>query len=241
MYKKKRIIAVIPARKNSKGIKKKNLIKLNGLPLISYSIDYAKKSKFIDRIFVSTDGSNIASVSKKFGAEVVIRPKNLCNDTIMPDHAVVHTIDYVKKILDYSFDYVVFLQPTTPLRQLGELDKAIKYCITEKFDTVFSSMDYKPFLWRKKNQYIYPVSFDPYRRKRRQIIQDINETGSYYITKKEAFKKFKNRFGKKISNYNSDFLSFFEIDTYSDYDYIKELFKTSILKNHKISLPKKIK
>jgi N-acylneuraminate cytidylyltransferase len=241
MYKKKRIIAVIPARKNSKGIKKKNLIELNGLPLISYSIDYAKKSKLIDRVFVSTDGDNIASVSKRFGAEVVMRPKNLCNDTIMPDYAVVHTIDYVKKFLNYSFDYVVFLQPTTPLRQLGELDKAIKYCVTEKFDTVFSSIDYKPFLWRKKRQHIYPVSFDPHRRKRRQIIKDINETGSYYITKKEAFKKFKNRFGKKISNYNSDFLSFFEIDTLSDYDYIKELFKTSILKNHKISLPKKIK
>ena len=197
MYKKKRIIAVIPARKNSKGIKNKNLINLNGLPLISYSIDYAKKSKLINRVFVSTDGDNIASVSKKFGAEVVIRPKSLSNDTIMPDHAVVHTIDYVKKILKYNFDYVVFLQPTTPLRQLGELDKAIRYCVSNKFDTVFSSMDYKPFLWRRKRQSIYPVSFDPYKRKRRQIIQDINETGSYYITKKEAFKKFRNRFGKK--------------------------------------------
>ena len=202
MYKKKRIIAVIPARKNSKGIKNKNLINLNGLPLISYSIDY---------------------------------------DTIMPDHAVVHTIDYVKKILKYNFDYVVFLQPTTPLRQLGELDKAIRYCVSNKFDTVFSSMDYKPFLWRRKRQSIYPVSFDPYKRKRRQIIQDINETGSYYITKKEAFKKFRNRFGKKISNYTSDILSSFEIDTLGEYDFVNELFKTSILKKHKISLPYKKK
>ena len=241
MYKNKKIIAVIPARKNSKEIKKKNLIKLNGLPLISYSIDYAKKSKLIDRVFVSTDGNNIASVSKKFGSEVIMRPKNLCTDTIMPDYAVMHAIDYVKKILNYNFDYVVFLQPTTPLRQLGELDKAIKYCISEKFDTVFSSMDYKPFLWRKKKNSIYPVSFNPYKRKRRQIINDINETGSYYITKKEAFKKFRSRFGKKISNFNSDFLSFFEIDTLIDYDFIKELFKTLILKNHKISLPKKNK
>lgn len=241
MYKKKKIIAVIPARKNSKGIKNKNLIKLNGLPLISYSIDYAKKSKLINRVFVSTDGDNIASVSKKFGAEVVMRPKNLSNDTIMPDHAVVHTIDYVKKILKYNFDYVVFLQPTTPLRQLGELDKAIRYCILNKFDTVFSSMDYKPFLWRRKKQSIYPVSFDPYKRKRRQIIQDINETGSYYITKKEAFKKFRNRFGKKISNYTSDILSSFEIDTLGEYDFVNELFKTSILKKHKISLPTKKK
>jgi CMP-N,N'-diacetyllegionaminic acid synthase len=241
MIKKNKIIAVIPARKNSKEIKKKNLIKLNGFPLISYSINYAKKSKLIDRVFVSTDGNNIASVSKKFGAEIIMRPKNLSNDTIMADYAVVHAIDYVKKILNYNFDYVVFLQPTTPLRQIGELDKAIKYCVSEKFDTVFSSIDYKPFLWRKTKNSIYPVSFDPYKRKRRQIINDINETGSYYITKREAFKNLKNRFGKKISNYNSDFLSFFEIDSISDFNYIKELFKTSLLKNHKISLPKKIK
>jgi N-acylneuraminate cytidylyltransferase len=240
MYKDKKIIAVIPARKNSKEIKKKNLIKLDGLPLISYSIDYAKKSKLIDRVFVSTDGDNIASVSKKFDSEVIMRPANLCTDTIMSDYAIVHAIEYVKNILKYNFDYVVFLQATTPLRQLGELDKAIRYCISGKFDTVFSSMDYKPFLWRKKNNSIYPVSFNPYKRKRRQKINDINETGSYYITKKEAFKKFKNRFGKKISNYNSDFLSFFEIDSLHDYNFIKELFKGSTLKNHKISLPKKI-
>ena len=60
MYKNKKIVAIIPARKNSKGIKNKNLIKLNFFPLISYSIDYAKKSKLIDRIFVSTDGKEIA-------------------------------------------------------------------------------------------------------------------------------------------------------------------------------------
>ena len=108
MYKNKKIIAVIPARKNSKEIKKKNLIRLNGSPLISYSIDYAKKSKLIDRIFVSTDGEEIASVSKKFGAEIVMRPKNLCNDIIMPDFAVVHTINYVQNFLKYDFDYVVF-------------------------------------------------------------------------------------------------------------------------------------
>ena len=239
MYKNKKIIAVIPARKNSKGIKKKNLIKLNGLPLISYSIDYAKKSKLIDRIFVSTDGEKIASVSKKFGSEIIIRPKNLSNDIIMPDHAVVHAINYVEKVLNYNFDYVVFLQPTTPLRKLDELDEAIKLCVKKDFDTVFSSIDYKPFLWRRKKKSIYPVSGNPFNRKRRQIINDINETGSYYVTKKEAFKKFKNRFGKKISNYNSDILSFFEIDSLTDYKYIKELFKTTILKNHKISLPKK--
>jgi len=241
MFKNKKIIAVIPARKNYKKNKKKNLIKLNGLPLISYTIDYAKKSKLIDRIFVSTDGKEIASVSKKFGAEIIMRPKNLSNDIIMPDHAVVHAIDYVEKVLHYNFDYVVFLQPTTPLREATELDEAIKYCVKKNFDTVFSSIDYKPFLWRRNKHSIYPVTGNPFKRKRRQIMNDINETGSYYITNKAIFKKFKNRFGKKVSNYDSDILSLFEIDTLNDYKFIKELFKTSILKNHKISLPKKIK
>mgnify|MGYP001313047727 CR=1 FL=1 len=241
MFKSKKIIAVIPARKNSKELKKKNIIKLNGLPLIAYTIDYARKSKLIDRTFVSTDGNHIASVSKKFGAEIIMRPKKLSNDIIMPDHAVVHAINFVNKNLKYNFDYVVFLQPTTPLRKSKELDEAIKHCVVGKFDTVFSSINYKPFLWRKKQNVIYPISGNPYKRKRRQKIRDINETGSYYVTKKEVFKKFKNRFGKKISYYNSDILSFFEIDTLSDYKYIQELFKTSILKNHKISLPKKIK
>ena len=143
--------------------------------------------------------------------------------------------------MKYDFDYVVFLQPTTPLRQLGELDKAIKFSVSKKFDTVFSSIEYKPFLWRETNNIVHPISFNPHKRKRRQIIKDINETGSYYITKKKVFLKFNNRFGKKISYYTSDFLSSFEIDTLNDYNYIKELLKTSILKNHKISLPKKIK
>ena len=239
MYKNKKIVAIIPARKNSKEIKKKNIIKLNGLPLISYTIDYAKKSKFIDKVFVSTDGKEIELISKKLGAEVITRPKKLCNDIIMPDHAVVHAIKYLKRMFNYNFDYVVFLQPTTPFRKSNELDKAIKHCISKKFDTVFSSVDFKPFLWRKTKRSIYPISFNPYKRKRRQVIEDVNETGSYYITKEKIFRKFNNRFGKKISYYNSDFLSMLEIDTMSDFNLIKELFKTSLLKKHKISLQKK--
>jgi CMP-N-acetylneuraminic acid synthetase len=239
MYKNKKIVAIIPARKNSKGVKKKNLIKLNGVPLISYSINCAKKSKLIDKVFVSTDGEDIGLVSKKYGAEVIKRPKKLSNDVIMPDHAVVHAIDYIQKLMEYNFDYVVFLQPTTPLRKLSEIDDAIKYCISNKLDTVFSSTDYLPFLWRNTKNSIYPLSFNPYKRKRRHEINDVNETGSFYIAKKESFKKYKDRFGKKVANYNADFLSIFEIDTISDYNFIQELLKTSLIKKHKICLPKK--
>ena len=114
MYKNKKVIAIIPARKDSKGIKNKNLLNLGGFPLIAYSIYYAKKSNLIDRVFVSTDGNKIASTSRKFGAEVIIRPKKLASDTIMSDFAIIHAIKYIKNNLKYDFDYVVFLQPTTP-------------------------------------------------------------------------------------------------------------------------------
>ena len=152
MFKNKKIVAIIPARKRSKGIKNKNLKKLNGHPLIAYSILNARKSKLIDRVFVSTDGKKIEKISRKLGAEVIIRPKKFSNDIIMPDFAVIHAIKFITNKLRYNFDYVVFLQPTSPLRKKNELDLAIKKCIIKKLDTLFSSIDYKPFLWRKKRK-----------------------------------------------------------------------------------------
>ena len=127
MFKEKKIVAIIPARKGSKGIKNKNIIKLNNKPLISFSIDYAKNSKLIDRVFVSTDGNKISNIAKKYGAEIIKRPKKISGDKSSSDEAIIHSIKYIQEKLNYKFDIVVFLQPTTPLRQLGELDKAIKY------------------------------------------------------------------------------------------------------------------
>ena len=177
MYKNKRIVAIIPARKGSKGIKNKNLIKLLGIPLINYSINYAKKSKLIDRIFVSTDGEKISQTSKNFGAEVIKRPKKYASDTASSDSAVVHAIKFIKQKLEYEFDIVVFLQPTTVLRKIGELDQAIKMLVKRKLDTVFSSVDYQSFLWSRLKKNLKPNNFNPQKRKRRQNIYTINESG----------------------------------------------------------------
>ena len=239
MYKNKRIVAIIPARKGSKGIKNKNLIKLLGIPLINYSINYAKKSKLIDRIFVSTDGEKISQTSKNFGAEVIKRPKKYVSDTASSDSAVVHAIKFIKQKLEYEFDIVVFLQPTTVLRKIGELDQAIKMLVNRKLDTVFSSVDYQPFLWSRFKKNLRPNSFNPQKRKRRQNIFTINETGSYYITKKVAFLKTKNRFGNKILNFNSDYHSMLEIDKMNDLKYLIDLIKTNIPKKYKLCIPNK--
>ena len=95
MYKKKKIVAIIPARKGSKGIKDKNIINLNGKPLVAYSINYAKNSNLIDKTFVSTDGKKIASISKKFGADIIRRPKNISGDNIALEPTISHSIKYI--------------------------------------------------------------------------------------------------------------------------------------------------
>lgn len=238
MYKKKKIVAIITARKGSKGLKNKNVKKLNRFPLIAYSINYANQSKLIDRVYVTTDGKEIEKISKKFKAIVIKRPKKLASDKIMNDLAVVHAVKFIEKNLNFNFSYIVFLQPTTPLRRSGELDKAIKYAINNNFDTVFSAVSYNPFLWRKKKK-LTPINYDPFKRKIRQKLNDINETGSFYITKKKTFIDYRNRFGKKIDYFISDFNSFYEIDSLKDFKYISEIIKSSIPRKYKLCLPKK--
>ena len=126
MYKGKKILALIPARGGSKGIKNKNIIDLCGKPLIDYSIVAAKKSKYIDDIVLSTDSEIIAKVGKQCGAEVpFMRPESLAQDKSKSIDVVVHAIDTLKK-QNREYDCVVFLQPTQPLRDENDIDGAIK-------------------------------------------------------------------------------------------------------------------
>ena len=97
----KKFLALIPARAGSKGIKDKNIIDLKGKPLIAYSIDAALKSKYIDRVVVSTDGEEIAAVAKEWGADVpFLRPDYLASDTAKTIDAVLHCIEALKKAGD---------------------------------------------------------------------------------------------------------------------------------------------
>ena len=126
MINNKKILALIPARGGSKGIKDKNIFPLCGKPLIAYSIEAAQKSKYIDEIFVSTDSKKIASTAKKIGASVpFLRPAELATDTSKSIDVIIHVINELKK-LNLFFDILVLLQPTSPLRNTEDIDKAIK-------------------------------------------------------------------------------------------------------------------
>ena len=150
MYKKQRILAIIPARGGSKGIPHKNIIDLYGQPLISYTIKAGRNSKYIDYVMVSTDDSKIAEVSKRFGAEVpFIRPSELASDTAKTIDTAIHSINELKRI-GYDFDVLILLQPTEPLRTSLDIDEAIEKffeCGCKALASV-SDVDDHPFLIR---------------------------------------------------------------------------------------------
>ena len=151
--KNKKILAVIPARGGSKGIPRKNIKLLAGKPLIAYTIEAAKKSRYIDRVIVSTDDKEIAEISKKYGAEVpFVRPNELAKDEVpvIPDIPR-HAIKELKKREGFNTDIVVVLQSTSPLRGTKYIDLAIEKLINTECDWVVtvSKAEPHPFRMRK--------------------------------------------------------------------------------------------
>jgi CMP-N,N'-diacetyllegionaminic acid synthase len=118
------ILAIIPARGGSKGVPKKNIKSFCGKPLIAWTIEQGKKSKHIDKLVVSTDDAEIAAVSRKYGAMVIDRPKEFARDDSPTFDAIKHVIDTLKERGE-SYDIVILLEPTSPLRKDDDLDKAI--------------------------------------------------------------------------------------------------------------------
>lgn len=150
MYQNEKILALIPARGGSKGIKNKNIVDLNGKPLIAYSIDSANESKYIDRTVVTTDSERIAEVSKQYGADVpFMRPKELATDTATTLEAVLHAIAELKREGNL-YDVLVLLQPTQPLRTSEEIDRAIEVFFEHKKKALVSvsEVDTHPILIR---------------------------------------------------------------------------------------------
>ena len=126
MYNNKKILAIIPARGGSKGLPGKNIKPLCGKPLIGWTIEQAQSSKYIDEIFVSTDSNEIAAVAEDFGIKVpFLRPAELATDTSPSSAFVLHTIDYYRN-KGQEFDYILLLEPTSPLRDITDINIAIE-------------------------------------------------------------------------------------------------------------------
>lgn len=133
MINNKSVLAIIPARGGSKGLPRKNILDLHGKPLIGWTIQAAKKSYYIDRVIVSTDDLEIAEIAKKEGGDVpFLRPAELANDTATSISVIEHAVNFLSSHGE-RYDFCVLLQPTSPLTESEDIDKAL-YTLESKRD-----------------------------------------------------------------------------------------------------------
>jgi len=135
------ILSIIPARKGSKRIKDKNIKKLNGKPLTYHTISCSLNSRYINKTIVSTDSELYAKKFTKYGAEVpFIRDEKLSGDNIHSVEVIIDTLNWLKEFQNYCPNLVIMLLPTSPLRKVDTLDKAIEKFLNErgKYDSLVS-------------------------------------------------------------------------------------------------------
>ncbi len=216
------ILAVIPARGGSKGIPKKNIRLMNGKPLISYSINNAKNSRYITDVFVTTDSNEISEVAEEYGVEIIKRDESLSSDLITLDPVVFHAKNCAEKIKNKKYDVVVTLQPTSPLLKTETLDNAIEYFINGNYDTVISVINKPHLSWGMQENKIIPLYKE--RKNRQELPPQYFETGAFLIAKADCVKN-STRIGKNVSVFEVAENESIDIDNKNDWLLTENLMK----------------
>ena len=231
MIKGKNVYAIIPARGGSKAIPKKNIIEFDGLPLIEHSILYAKKTPLIDEIFVSTDCIEIENISKQLDVSLVKRPGNIAQD----DSSTELTIEHVIKSQNIdSNSIIILLQPTSPIRPEGILDRMLKDFIQNNYDSMVSISPCHPLNWKlNSNELIcrYNYKDRPMRQEFKKDDYIYDENGSIYIFTQKLFHLENNRLGGKIGYEIFSEEYSYQIDTYLDLEILNAI--ANYLKNER--------
>ncbi len=230
MYKKKKILILIPARGGSKGIKLKNLRKINGISLLEHTINFAKGLNIADKIIVSTDHKKIKKISLKKNCFVHKRSKYLSGDKIS-DFQLIKDVIY-KNNKKNNYDYIIYLQPTSPIRKVNQILISLKKVINENLDGSWSvtKIDEKfhPLkILKIKNNYL-----KSFIKKGQKIIarQQLNDcyirNGVFYIFKIHSLILSRSIFLKKIfpsiTNYKS-----INIDNFKDLSEAKKIISST--------------
>jgi len=230
LYHSKKILGIIPARGNSKGIKNKNLKLINGKPLIYYTINRAKKSKLISDLIGSTDSKKIEKYFINFGVKVPFnRPNKLAGDRSNIIDTLIYSVEKMELIKNIKYDYVCLLQPTSPLRKKNEIDNAIRKIIKYKADTFLSLSeldDPHPYkLMKIKNNKLSFFKKNFKGTMNRQMMPKLfKPTGNIYIINRDTLKK-KTIYGKKSIYSLVDQKYYLNINNYDDLILAKEKLK----------------
>ena len=230
MFLKKKILALVPARGGSKGIKLKNLRKVNGISLLGHTSKFINKCKIFDEKLVSTDSNKIINEAQKLKLKIFERSKLTSRD-FSSDFEVISEVLNNKKIKQQKFDFVIYLQPTSPLRQVSQLINALSLVIKKGYDASWSiSLIDKKFHPKKILKISKNNSLSIYVNNGKKIIarQQLDDVyirnGIFYIFKVSKFLKSKNIFFKKNYPSITDY-PYINIDTFKDLKKSRALIK----------------
>ncbi|MFQ5833192.1 MAG: N-acetylneuraminate synthase family protein [Candidatus Thorarchaeota archaeon] len=232
---KTRVMAVIPARSGSKGVKNKNLKMLAGLPLICWTIKAALASQLVDRVFLSTDSTEIAKVAGECGAEVpFLRPENLAQDDTPTAPVIRHAIEWFEKESGYTPEIIVTLQPTSPLRTSSDIDDAIRLLVSdESADSVVGLCETKshPYWTRKiDDNYVVPfIETDRDYNLRQDLPPAYQLNGAIYVTRSELLLMENRLLGQQVIPYIMPSERSVDIDTELDFRIAESLIRRTSL------------
>jgi CMP-N,N'-diacetyllegionaminic acid synthase len=228
----KKVIAIIPARGSSKGLPGKNIKVLCGKPLIVWTIEMALKSKFIDKLVVSTDSQQIADIAMEAGASApFLRPAELANDKAPTIDVIDHTLDYFSSKKAQIFDYVVLLEPTSPLRENDDIDNMLLKLHegAESFDSIVSvgEVGEHPSIMKKlSGEKIEPFCPELQMNTRRQDNQPaFFPYGVAYITKTKPLMAERTFYTQRCTYYRIKRYQNYEIDDIYDFLCVENVMK----------------
>jgi CMP-N-acetylneuraminic acid synthetase len=212
-----RIIAIIPARGGSKGIPRKNIKEFCGKPLIAYIIEAALKVRELDRVIVSTEDKEIAEVAKKYGAEVIERPKELAGDEIPTFPVIQHAVTYLEKEENYKPDVIVLLYSTSPLLKPERISEAVNMLINRNLDSVLSVVEDKGHYWIEEDgkfERLYPKVL-----KNRQFTRPLfKENGAIYVCRRDILMQNETIIGGRVGLFQMQKGESIDIDEPLDFE-----------------------
>jgi len=232
MYSNKNILAVIPARGGSKGVPKKNLREINGVPIVCLAAQISSTSSLIDRTVVSTDSIEIINKVKEFGYDAPFkRPEAISGDRNGDVPVLIHALNESEKIFNETFDVILMLQPTSPLRTTHDIELAIELIIDKDYDSVWSvsPVDLKNHPFKQlslKNGLISYVDKSNAEKiiARQQLERTYIRNGIVYAIKADFLKKQKKLLGEKSGCLVID-REIVNIDTEDDFKRLSEILK----------------
>jgi CMP-N-acetylneuraminic acid synthetase len=215
-------LAIVPVRKNSKRIKNKNLIKINGKTLVNITLDSLKSVNKIKKVIVSSDSKKILQIAKKYKKVLTIqRPKKLCFAHSKTEDAIMHAVSTLEKD-SIEIQNIVLLQVTSPLRTAKDIMSCIAVYEKKKLNSIFSVYSSKNFIWKKIGSVKKSISYNYNKRAISQKMKPLYfENGAIYIFNKNKFMKKKNRIIKPFDFFLMPKFRSPDIDTKEDLITIK--------------------